>query len=205
MGRTELRLPEDGRWTQSYDMSELHQHRTALKRGNVRQRRIRDVQSKRDERAARTAGRELDVLQQHVGRVRATKNARGNPFRRFAQAVSTAAGRPWTFVGAVALITAWALSGPFFHFSDTWQLVINTSTTIVTFLMVFLIQNTQNRDTEALRLKLDELILATRAARDEFVKIEDLEDDDLEHLEEDLKAGCQRGGSDDDSDDDDEP
>jgi low affinity Fe/Cu permease len=123
-------------------------------------------------------------------------------FTAFASKVARAAGRPSIVVLCLMVVAAWGVSGPFFHFSDTWQLVINTSTTIVTFLMVFLIQNTQNRDTEALRLKLDELILATRAARDEFVKIEDLEDDDLEHLEEDLKAGCQTGGSDDDSDDD---
>jgi low affinity Fe/Cu permease len=188
--------------TGSYDMSELHQYRTALKRGNARQRRLRDVQSKREEQAERMAKRQHDVFEQHVGRVRESKNASSNPFRRFAQAVSTAAGRPWTFVAAVLLIIVWGVSGPVFGFSDTWQLVINTTTTIVTFLMVFLIQNTQNRDTEALRLKLDELILATRAARNEFVKIEDLDDDDLDHLEKNLKAGRQRGGADDDSDDD---
>jgi low affinity Fe/Cu permease len=183
-------------------MGELQQHRSALKRGNARQRRLRDVQGKRDERAQRVSKRRHEVLEQHVGRVRANKNERSSPFRRFAQAVSTAAGRPWTFVAAVALIIVWGVTGPFFGFSDTWQLVINTTTTIVTFLMVFLIQNTQNRDTEALRLKLDELILATRGARNEFVRIEDLNDDDLQRLEEDLKAGCQTGGSDDDSDDD---
>jgi low affinity Fe/Cu permease len=193
------------RWSleqEVYDMSELHQHRTALKRGNARQRRLRDVHSKREEQVERMAKRQDDVFQQHVGRVRETKNASSNPFRRFAQAVSTAAGRPWTFMAAVVLIVVWGVSGPMFSFSDTWQLVINTTTTIVTFLMVFLIQNTQNRDTEALRLKLDELILATRAARNEFVKIEDLDDDDLDHLEKSLKAGRQRGGADDDSDDD---
>ena len=100
-------------------------------------------------------------------------------------------GRPWAFVAAVVLILAWGISGPIFGFSDTWQLVINTSTTIVTFMMVFLIQNTQNRDTEALRLKLDELILAIENARNEFVAIEDLGDEELEALERDLKGECQ--------------
>lgn len=112
-------------------------------------------------------------------------------FRRFAQSVSAAMGRPWAFAAAVALIVAWGMSGPLFKFSDTWQLVINTGTTIVTFLMVFLIQNTQNRDTEALRLKLDELILAIETARNEFVSIEDLADDELQELERDLKGECQ--------------
>ena len=91
---------------------------------------------------------------------------------------------------ACVLIIAWAVTGPIFHFSDTWQLVINTSTTIITFLMVFLIQNTQNRDTEALRLKLDELILATKDARNQFVTIEDLSDEELEALELELRERC---------------
>jgi low affinity Fe/Cu permease len=182
-------------------MGELHHHRTALKRGTAQQRKLRDLQSKRGENMdSKTQKRERKLFEQHVGRARASKNARSGPFRRFAQAVSTAAGRPWTFIAAVALIIVWGVSGPIFGFSDTWQLVINTTTTIVTFLMVFLIQNTQNRDTEALRLKLDELILATHAARNEFVKIEDLNDEDLDRLEKDLKDGCQSGGSDDESD-----
>jgi low affinity Fe/Cu permease len=85
----------------------------------------------------------------------------GSPFTRFARWASRATGHPATFVTAVLIIVVWALTGPIFGFSDTWQLVINTGTTIVTFLMVFLIQNTQNRDSEALQLKLDELIRAT--------------------------------------------
>jgi low affinity Fe/Cu permease len=194
-------------------MAETQHHRTALKRGNARQRTMRDTQAKRAQRVERRssantetdsqAKRIAEVHREHVGRMRATKDARSSVFRRFAQAVSAAAGKPWTFVAAVALILVWGASGPIFKFSDTWQLVINTTTTIVTFLMVFLIQNTQNRDTEALRLKLDELILATTAARNQFVKIEDLNDEDLELLEQDLKDGCQNGGSDDDSKDDD--
>lgn len=108
-------------------------------------------------------------------------------FRRFAQATSSAVGRPWAFVVALLVILVWAATGPMFGFSDTWQLVINTGTTIITFLMVFLIQNTQNRDADALRLKLDELILATDAARNEFVTIEDLSDQELAALEQELR------------------
>ena len=111
-------------------------------------------------------------------------------FRRFAQAASAAVGRPWAFAAAAGIVVAWAGLGPIFHFSDTWQLVINTGTTIITFLMVFLIQNTQNRDTEALRLKLDELILATRGARNAFVDIDDLDDQQLADLEQELRAAA---------------
>lgn len=91
-------------------------------------------------------------------------------------------GQPRATVTAVAVIVVWALSGPLFHFSDTWQLVINTGTTIVTFLMVFLIQNTQNRDTEALQIKLDELIRILKGARNELLDAEDLDDKELAQL-----------------------
>jgi len=129
------------------------------------------------------------VHRRHIERLRTTSSQSkgGSPFRKFAKATSSAMGRPWAFCGAGLAVIVWAALGPIFEFSDTWQLVINTSTTIVTFLMVFLIQNTQNRDTEALRLKLDELILATRDARNEFVGIEDLEDKELDELEQDLR------------------
>lgn len=127
----------------------------------------------------------------HIARTRGKVGGKGNVFRRFAQATSSAMGRPWAFVAAVLLIVGWAASGPLFKFSDTWQLVVNTTTTIVTFLMVFLIQNTQNRDTEALRLKLDELILATEGARNEFVTIEDLSDEELTALEAELRRRCE--------------
>lgn len=131
----------------------------------------------------------LDLHIAHFARTR-DRAGKGDPFRRFAQAISTAMGKPWAFAVAALLIVLWALTGPLFGFSDTWQLVVNTSTTIVTFLMVFLIQNTQNRDTEALRLKLDELILATEGARNEFVTIEDLTDEELRALEHELRERC---------------
>jgi len=88
----------------------------------------------------------------------------------------------------MALIVVWALTGPLFHFSDTWQLVINTSTTIITFLMVFVIQHTQNRDTEALRLKLDELIRAMSSARNDFINLEDLDDQQLQALHDEFQS-----------------
>ena len=101
-------------------------------------------------------------------------------FTKLSKKTSTAAGNPLTFIGAVAVIVVWACLGPVFGFSDTWQLVINTGTTIVTFLMVFLIQNTQNRDSIAVQLKLDELIFAIKEADNTFLDIEDLDEKELE-------------------------
>jgi low affinity Fe/Cu permease len=103
-------------------------------------------------------------------------------FTRFARWTSCHAGRPSAFLIAVLVIIAWAVTGPMFHFSDTWQLVINTGTTIVTFLMVFLIQNTQNRDSQAIHVKLDELIRAKKGARNSLLNLEDLSDEELEEL-----------------------
>ena len=106
-------------------------------------------------------------------------------FTRAAKWASHTAGRPMTFIAAVGIILLWAITGPIFHFSDTWQLVINTGTTIITFLMVFLIQNTQNRDTEALQIKLDELLRAVGAARNTMIDLEELDDKELEAIRED--------------------
>jgi low affinity Fe/Cu permease len=109
-------------------------------------------------------------------------------FHRISQVVSTKLGSPLAFLLAVLLIVLWVITGPFFDFSDTWQLVINTTTTIVTFLMVFAIQNTQNRDARAMQLKLNELIKGSRGARTEFVDIEDLTDSELDIMQAQFKA-----------------
>jgi low affinity Fe/Cu permease len=101
-------------------------------------------------------------------------------FTRIAGWIATAAGQPQTFIAACAIIILWAVTGPMFHFSDTWQLVVNTGTTIITFLMVFLIQNSQNRDGAAMQAKLDELLRAVDKAREKFIGIEHLTDQQIE-------------------------
>ncbi|MCL4295359.1 MAG: low affinity iron permease family protein [Anaerolineae bacterium] len=108
-------------------------------------------------------------------------------FRRFSHAASNAVGSSWAFLIAVIVIATWAVSGPIFNFSDTWQLVINTGTTIVTFLMVFLIQNTQNRDAKAIHLKLDELLKAVEGARNNLIDLEDMADEELEELQQEFE------------------
>ena len=115
-------------------------------------------------------------------------NAISKTFSRFSHATAHAAGTPAAFLTAVLAIMIWAVSGPLFGFSDTWQLVINTGTTIVTFLMVFLIQNTQNRDTMALQIKLSELIIAMKGAKNSLATVEDLSEEELEELHKDLCA-----------------
>src|SRR5215831_7234051 len=109
-------------------------------------------------------------------------------FRVFAHRSSVMLGSAWAFSGAVLVILVWILTAPAFHFSDTWQLIINTATTVITFLMVFLIQNTQNRDAKAMHLKLDELIRAVKGARNQLVDLEELSDDELKKLEEQFRG-----------------
>lgn len=108
-------------------------------------------------------------------------------FRAFSKWAAGALGSPWLFVVNVFLILLWLLSGPFFHFSDTWQLIVNTSTTIFTYLAVFLIQNTQNRDATAIHLKLDELILSLKGARNNLVDLENLPEEEVVRFEKQFK------------------
>ena len=136
--------------------------------------RVEEVQDRVDDRLGRTQG--------------------SGGFAAFAAAVATGAGRPASFVSAVTVVLVWAISGPMFQWSETWQLVINTGTTIVTFLMVFVIQNAQNRDGMAIQVKLDELIRVTRAARNDFVGIEDLDDRQVEALKREMQRYAAAGG-----------
>lgn len=116
-------------------------------------------------------------------------------FSRAAQWAAQQCGRAYTFAAASLIVVVWAVSGPAFHYSDTWQLIINTGTTIITFLMVFLIQNTQNRDTTAIQMKLDELIRANTNARDRMQRIEELTEGQIKHLKESIAAAAPTGSS----------
>ena len=121
------------------------------------------------------------------------KQTQSDAFGKFAAAASSWLGSKWAFVGAIVIIVVWALTGPVFHYSDTWQLVINTGTTIITFLMVFIIQNTQNRDARAINLKLDELIHAIDTAKNQMMDIEKLSDEELDVINEkytQMRAEC---------------
>jgi low affinity Fe/Cu permease len=145
---------------------------------------------KRRNKAASPGPKSSDTLGRAPRDAKATISRSGNgngvgaKFSHLATRAAQLAGKPATFLIAAAVVLAWAISGPLFGFSDTWQLVINTSTTIITFLMVFLIQNTQNRDTLALQLKLAELILAVEGAKNRLATAEDLSEEDLERLHE---------------------
>ena len=118
----------------------------------------------------------------------------GEAFHRLAARAATVFGTPWAFAIAVVVVVAWAATGPLFQFSETWQLVINTGTTIITFLMVFLIQSTQNRDARALHLKLDELIRATRGARDVFADLEEATEEELNAFQQEFEQLRKRKG-----------
>jgi len=123
-----------------------------------------------------------------ASRVRPNRSTLAAYFSKFAQKTALLTGHPATFLLAVGVVVVWVITGPMFNYSDTWQLVINTGTTIVTFLMVFLIQNTQNRDTLAVQLKLSELVLAMKGAQNKFAAIEDLSDEELAELHEECRA-----------------
>ena len=120
-------------------------------------------------------------------------------FRKFAATIAMASGSPWAFLLGFLVIVVWAITGPIFHFSDTWQLVVNTGTTIITFLMVFLIQNAQNRDAAAMQAKLDELLRAVTKARDQFIGVEHLTEREIEMirraLEREVKDPTKKGAT----------
>ncbi len=116
----------------------------------------------------------------------------GDRFHTFAHQFSDLAGSPWAFILAAGTIVAWLVTGPIFHFSDTWQLIINTGTTIITFLMVFLIQNSQNRDAHAIHLKLDELIRAVAGARNQLIDLEEMSDEELAALQKEFHEVCKK-------------
>jgi low affinity Fe/Cu permease len=137
----------------------------------------------------RTNGNHLSPLSRAREQV-ANTNTVNLWFSRFASKTAQLVGHPFMFLLAVVVLILWGISGPLFHFSDTWQLIINTGTTIVTFLVVFLIQNTQNRDAKALHLKLDELIRSHLPARNDMIDIEKLSDEELDELERRYAAIC---------------
>ncbi|HYG13408.1 MAG TPA: low affinity iron permease family protein [Methylophilaceae bacterium] len=118
----------------------------------------------------------------------------GEIFHKFATSISEIVGTPWAFLAALLLVVLWVVTGPVFQYSDSWQLVINTSTTIITFLMVFIIQSSQNRDTKAIHIKLDELLRAVHGARTGLVNIEHLSDEDLLQLQQEFER-LGNGGS----------
>jgi low affinity Fe/Cu permease len=141
---------------------------------------------------SKTNGQSRPVPPTPPGTHAATPNAFNLAFRRFANWSANAVGSKWAFTLAVLVIIAWGATGPIFHYSDTWQLVINTGTTIVTFIMVFLIQNTQNRDAKAIHLKLDELLRGVKGARTALVNLEELSDEELAELQKQFERTRER-------------
>ena len=139
-----------------------------------------------------------DLVRGALARVRTSHGARtlNDRFRSFAGHAGNALGSPWAFFGAFVFVAAWAASGPFFGYSNTWQLVINTSTTIATFLMVFLLQSTQNRDTKAINIKLDELLRAIEGARTGLADLGDLTDAEIDKIERELVSIARKSGLD---------
>lgn len=118
--------------------------------------------------------------------------ARKSAFARWSQALAHWTGKPSAFLAAAILVVVWALSGPFFDFNDTWQLLINTTTTLVTFLMVFIIQSSQNRDTAAMQIKLDELVKNVEGAREQLLDLEDLDDEELEAIQKEYQQRAEK-------------
>jgi low affinity Fe/Cu permease len=114
-------------------------------------------------------------------------------YSKWAKATAEIAGSSYVFMGAVSIVLIWAISGPFFDFSETWQLVINTGTTIITFLMIFLIQNTQNRDTEAIQVKLEELIRVSSKARNQLIDMEEKDEEEIRKIREDIWLSARQG------------
>jgi low affinity Fe/Cu permease len=124
-----------------------------------------------------------DIHAQTGGLMRKPQTTLTDAFHHFSKQLAAGVGSPWAFIAALGIVVVWSTTGPFFQYSDTWQLVINTSTTIVTFLMVFLIQNTQNRDAKAIHLKLDELIRSVKGARNTLIDLEELSEEELDDLQ----------------------
>jgi low affinity Fe/Cu permease len=155
-----------------------------IERQNFRRRRYRGRRRDDNGRPRQTYEKEMQFARQATASGSQKSNSKLNDaFHSFSRKTSTVMGSPWAFAAAIVIIIGWAFLGPMFGFSDTWQLVINTATTIVTFLMVFLIQNTQNRDARAIHLKLDELLHGVKGARNRLINLEDLSEEDLDQLQ----------------------
>ena len=163
-----------------------------------RTRRSRTKQSRKAREVAAADDAAGDLVRGAFARLRMRRHARtlNDRFRGFAGLIGNALGSPWAFLAALIFVVAWVVTGPYFGYSDTWQLVINTSTTIATFLMVFLLQSTQNRDTKAINIKLDELLRAIEGARTGLADLGDLTDDEIDQIERELMEIAREAGVD---------